>query len=193
MYYTHGKVELGTEDGGIFTKRKGESYKTIGKQLKISKQAIISLIKKHQRTGSVQDCTGRGRKRKTTKRQDRVIVRQSLRKSRLTFSDLRRSLVEQTGVKVTSRTIRNSLREVGLKGCVAASKPLLSTANRKARLTFARGHKGWTVPEWNNVLWSDESSFEIFSNRSRVFSRRRSGERYTESCFAPTVKFGEEN
>ena len=100
------------------------------------------MIKKHQQTRSVQDCAGRGRKRKTRKRQDRQIVQQSLRNRRLTSSDLRRSLEEQNGVTVTARTIRNRLREVGLKGCVAAKKPLLSTVNHKARLTFARGHKG---------------------------------------------------
>ena len=185
-----GRLNLEQRMEAVLRKEKGESYKKTAKQLKTSKQVIISLIKKHQQTGSVQDCAGRGRKRKTRKRQDRQIVQQSLRNRRLTSSDLRRSLEEQNGVTVTARTIRNRLREVGLKGCVAAKKPLLNAVNRKARLTFARGHKGWTVPEWNNVLWSDESSFEIFNSRNRVFVRRRTGEKYTESCLAPTVKFG---
>lgn len=73
---------------------------------------------------------------------------------------------------------------------MAARKPLLSSANTKTRLTFAREHKEWTVPEWNNVLWSDKSSFEIFNSKNRVFVRRRPGERYSQECLAPTVKFG---
>jgi len=35
--------------------------------------------------------------------------------------------------------------------------PLLSTRNWKKRLQFARAHQNWTIEDWKNVAWSDES------------------------------------
>ncbi|KAG8566174.1 hypothetical protein GDO81_013129 [Engystomops pustulosus] len=37
--------------------------------------------------------------------------------------------------------------------------PLLSAKNRKLRLQFSQAHRNWTVEDWKNVAWSDESRF----------------------------------
>jgi len=37
--------------------------------------------------------------------------------------------------------------------------PLICTTNMKKRLLFARAHQNWTVEDWKNVAWSDESRF----------------------------------
>ncbi len=37
--------------------------------------------------------------------------------------------------------------------------PLLSAKNRKRRLQFAQAHQNWTIEDWENVAWSDESRF----------------------------------
>ena len=34
-------------------------------------------------------------------------------------------------------------------------------------------HKDWTIEQWNNGLWTDESKFEIFSSNRRVYVQRR--------------------
>ena len=73
---------------------------------------------------------------------------------------------------------------------MAARKPLLSARNRKARLDFASEYRDWTVEQWRQVLWSDESSVELFDCRRRVYVRRRQGERFREECLVPSVKFG---
>ena len=40
------------------------------------------------------------------------------------------------------------------------------------------------------MLWTDESKFELFGSKRRVFVRRYAGERYSEKCLVPTVKHG---
>nr|CAH7766521.1 unnamed protein product [Callosobruchus chinensis] len=37
--------------------------------------------------------------------------------------------------------------------------PLLTARHRTARLQWARAHQGWLLPQWRNVLFSDESRF----------------------------------
>ena len=78
----------------------------------------------------------------------------------------------------------------GLKGCVAIIKPLLRKGNKEKRLKFAREHKEWQKNQWDKVLFTDESKFQIFgTNRSQYF-RRRKGKALKEPCLASTIKHG---
>ena len=184
-----GRLSEGQRLEAVARKQAGESYSAISRRMGVSRQAIITLIKKHRVSGSVKDKRGRGRKRATTVRQDRKLIRKSLQNRRLTARQLGVDLAAD-GTLVCTQTVRNRLREAGLRGCVAAKKPLLSKANKKARLEFARAHSAWSAEDWQRVLWSDESSFELFNTHRRVYVRRREGERFKEECLVPTVKFG---
>ena len=39
----------------------------------------------------------------------------------------------------------------------------------KQCLQWAKAHKNWTIELWNNVLWIDQSKFEIFGSNRRVY------------------------
>src|SRR5690349_8267898 len=71
---------------------------------------------------------------------------------------------------VSARTIGRELRAMGLKNCIARKKPLISAANKAARLAWCLDHESWTKEDWAKVLWSDESTFTQFqqSRCSRV-------------------------
>lgn len=69
-------------------------------------------------------------------------------------------------------------------------KPLLREVNRKKRLARAKEHRRWTIAEWKKVLWSDESKFEIFGNKRKIYVRRKVNERFSKNCIVPTVKHG---
>ena len=40
------------------------------------------------------------------------------------------------------------------------------------------------------MLWTDESKFEIFGSKRRMYCRRKSDEQHAPQCVKPTVKFG---
>ena len=88
--------------------------------------------------------------------------------------------------KASVWTIRRRLRSFGLFARRPRKKPLLSRANKKARLAWAKAHQDWGMKEWSQVLWTDESPFPLFPGREG-WVRRRLG---TEKCLAPTVKHG---
>ncbi len=46
--------------------------------------------------------------------------------------------------------------------------PLLSATNRKRRIQFAQVHQNWTIEDWKNVAWSDESRFLLRHSDGRV-------------------------
>ena len=95
---------------------------------------------------------------------------------------------QNQGQKISRRTIQKALREEGIRSCIPRPKPLISDVNRVKRLEFAEKYKYWTVENWKQVVWSDESTFSQFqkSGWGRVW--RRSNEEFHEDCIASTVK-----
>ena len=58
-------------------------------------------------------------------------------------------------------TLRKEIHELGVNSCIAVKKPFLSDMHKAKRLAFAKEHLHWTIDDWNNVNWTDESSFEV--------------------------------
>jgi hypothetical protein len=49
------------------------------------------------------------------------------------------------------------LEREGFHRCVAMCKPPIAEKNRRLRLQFAIGHRGWTFKNWCRILWSNET------------------------------------
>jgi hypothetical protein len=66
----------------------------------------------------------------------------------------------------------------------------LKRRHRIARLQWARARLRWRLNTWQNILFSDESMFNLkFSDgRVRIYCRRR--ERFTDGCVKETDRFG---
>ena len=77
---------------------------------------------------------------------------------------------------------------MGLNSCVALRKPLISEANRKKGLQFAREHKDWTLEQWKTVIWSVESRFTLFESDGHIRVKREADEVMHSSCLVPTVQ-----
>ncbi len=68
--------------------------------------------------------------------------------------------------------------------------PLLSAKNRKRRLQFAQVHQNWTIEDWKNVAWSDESRFLLRHSDGRVRIWRKGHESMHPSCLVSMVPGG---
>ena len=55
----------------------------------------------------------------------------SLTNRRATSRMLKRDFSDATGIDVSCRTVRRKLQQSGLRGCVAANKPLCTKTHRK--------------------------------------------------------------
>lgn len=152
------------------------SIRQIATKLNISRATVGRIVKRGIETG---DCSvlrhGKcGRKRKTTSYDDKLIVRNSVKDPRKTSKDLQRDLAA-AGVHVDSSTVRRRLLEVGRTARRPLKKQLLTDAMKRKRLRWARKHKGWTKYDFRNVVYSDETHFEVHGHRSFVV-RRSKGE-----------------
>lgn len=88
----------------------------------------------------------------------RFLIRESLKNRRNTS---RKLAAEVFAKKISARTARRRLLASGLKGCRARKKPWLSEKNKENRLEWAKKYQHFTEEDWSNVLWSDESNFEV--------------------------------
>ena len=144
----------------ITLRHDGQSIRNISRTLKVSSSAVAKTIKRYDETGSHEDHHRKGRSGDT-------------------------SAAEDTFIRVQRR-----LDESGLRGWIATKKPLLKDTNKNNRLAWAKKHEQWTLDRWKSVLWSDESTFEMFGSHRHFFVRRRVGERMISACVVPTVKYG---
>lgn len=169
-----------------------EGYSTteIAAKVKCSQSAVSKTLSRLRETGSLKDRKRSGRPKISNPRQDRSLARLCLRNRMLTSTQLKREWEDDCGVVCSSRTVRKRLDDVGLCGRVARKKPLLTERHKRIRLEWAKDKINWTMAEWNKILWSDESKFNLFGSDGRVYVRRRMGEEYLPECVQPTVKFG---
>ncbi|GFW23327.1 transposable element Tcb2 transposase [Trichonephila clavipes] len=81
------------------------------------------------------------------------------------------------GAPVSSRIIRRRPAE----GHLGSRRPLrvlpLTSTHRRLRLEWCRARGNWTAAEWNQVVFSDESRFNLSSDDNHVCVWRPRGER----------------
>ena len=138
----------------------------------------------------MQNLKGRGRKRKTTIRVDRLIQRKLKCDRRKSSRMMKVELEQHLGVSISERTIKRRANERGLFGRVARKRPYVNKANRLKRLNFAKTMSNKPLDFWNTVLWTDESKFNLFGSDGKVMVWRSKKKEFHPKCIVPTVKYG---
>ena len=175
--------------GQVMAYSRSMSIRKIAEIMKIPKSTVSDIIKRNK-NGKHKNKDRSGRPKLSNPRQDRALVLRSLRDRWLTAPVLKNVWAAETGVVASTSTVKRRLADAGLNGRIARRKPLLQPRHKIARLQWAREHKDWTMEQWNSVVWSDESKFNIFQSDGRTYVRRRKSEEFDEGCVVGTVKHG---
>lgn len=170
--------------------QRGSSHRVVANQFGVSKAGVTGIMKRFQQRGAVVIKKSTGRPKKTTVKQDRILIKLSKEDPRKSAIQLLTELREKYQVNVSVDTVKRRLRSVGLYGRRPAKKPLISVKNRIARVQFANKHIKWTSKDWSKVLWSDESKFLLFGSDGIKYIRRPVGQRFHPKYQLPTVKHG---
>ncbi|GFW63815.1 transposable element Tcb1 transposase [Trichonephila clavipes] len=107
-----------------------------------------------------------GRKRKLTDRDKRVLIR------------------------IVARKRKQSLSQITSEGRVGIRKPLVTARHALQRRQWCRTLRQWTPEQWQQVIWSDESTFTLFQITGRVYVGRTPKEAFAPECIVPTVEHG---
>lgn len=82
-------------------------------------------------------------------------------------------LAYETGISRSSAL--RILHRYGLNSVKPTRKPGLTKAQRLARLEWCKAHQHWSLEDWKNVIWSDETSV-VLNRRGTVRIWRRADE-----------------
>ncbi|GFT47825.1 transposable element Tc1 transposase [Trichonephila clavipes] len=113
----------------------------------------------------------RGATKKTTRREERRIVRQALVEPTVTRSTIRADV----GVAIVPQTISRHLAEANLKSKRPFRALPLTPEHRQLRLQWWQARLMWNVPDWQKVVFSEESRFVLGTDDNRVRVGRRPG------------------
>ncbi|GFT85871.1 transposable element Tcb2 transposase [Trichonephila clavipes] len=108
------------------------------------------------------------RPRQTSRREDCHIVRNARVQPTASSVTIQAQVAPSSGPPVSSRTIRRRLAEGHLESrCSLRVLPLTPT-HRCLRLEWCHVRGNWSAAEWNQIVFRDESRFNLSSDDNRV-------------------------
>ena len=129
-------------------------------------------IREHGGTGLPTHKKRPGKKPLTSSRTLQIIKRQLESNPKLTARQVKEQNPSLLG-QVSTRTGRRRIHDDrGFRSRRAVRKPLLSPRNIQNRAAFCRRYVEVNEEFWKHVLWSDEATFSITSNRGVNVYRR---------------------
>lgn len=168
----------------------GRSTRVVARAFNVHNATIVRLAQRFRTTGSSSDLARSGRPRVTTAAQDRANRLTHLRDR---FRPATLTAAETIGTHhrpVSARTIRNRLRDDGIRPRRPYVGSVLTERHRRARVEWCNTRRRWTLQRWSQVVFSDEKKFQCFraDGRERVYRRRN--ERYADACIRQVDRWG---
>jgi len=152
--------------------------------------SVVSLLNEgysqhqiHTRTGLGKGTIGRiskevegnkenhpgGRPSKLSPRDKQSIIRQ-ISSGKLDNAVQATQFINSTiSTPITPQTVRNMLKEAGLRSAMKKKIPMLKGTHRQQRLKFAQYHENWTLEDWKRVLWTDETKINRIGSDGKVY------------------------
>lgn len=163
---------------------------SVAEDVGCSKKMVFTAIKTYNSTASLDNLPRKKRSRKTTLMEDRLICRSSKADPFMSSKQINEAVSNTLRNKLSDRTIRRRLGEVGLRGCIAQKKPHVSLTNKARRIKFAKEHLQKPLSFWKKMLWSDESKFNMFGSDGKVYVRRPKNQEHNPKFTIKTIKHG---
>ncbi|GBP11148.1 Transposable element Tcb1 transposase [Eumeta japonica] len=140
----------------------GKSYAQIGEIVERSRFTVRSIVKRFKGGKNFNSASRSGRPRALTDRESKQIVRKVKENPKKTSTEIAAEVKHEFGKAIHPMTVRRVLHEANYSARVARRKPLVSLINQKKRLNYAKEFSNKPISFWDEVLFSDESKFNIF-------------------------------
>lgn len=167
----------------------GMSQRQIARTVGVTQGVVSKTYARFLELGTLKNRPRRSRGRVTTERQDRFLAQTARRNPAVSHSELQRQFLQATGVSVSVETIRKRLRARELFKRRALRVPELSRQNKVDRFNWCLEHENWTIEDWKNVLFSDETRIGLRSDDRRVRILRGRGRQARLQAARPIPKY----
>lgn len=134
--------------------QQGKSVRETSRTLNISVGAVSKVRQENQE--NIPD-PKMGRPSKVSKATKRYIARQFDTGKIQSLREGQQLIQSMEGTQVHIESVRRYIYKEGLKGYVSQRKPDLTRNQKSARYQFAKRYLKWSVEDWKNVMFSDET------------------------------------
>ena len=138
----------------------GRNSNEIQQEVGHTRSAILNICRKVTCGLGIENEPRTGRGRILSARAMRNIVIHSKQNPFLTAREIRIECNLSNTVSVD--TVKRVLRENKLFGRVTVKKTKLNRIHKRKRLAFCFERKQWTPMQWTKIIFSDESTVELF-------------------------------
>ena len=140
--------------------------------------------------GSYDDKQGPGRPKKLSNKISEGIVNDFKSKKLQYLSDGYYKVKKENNISVSRWTIRRSLKSAGIKCYKKQKKCDLSKKHINSRFLFSEKFSSYNYQDWNKVIWSDESTFQLRSSSNVEYYWCDKADPLNEKNIKKTKKFG---
>ena len=136
----------------------GQRQQQVARHFGVHVSTIERLVRRLSETGRVADRPRSGRPRVTSQRQDRAIRLAHLRNRHLTATETAVNTVGSHNRRIHPKTVRNRLREFGLRACRPNVGLPLNRASRARRMAWVTAHAPRRFPMRQRRRFSSQLS-----------------------------------
>ncbi|KAK5998492.1 hypothetical protein PT974_00871 [Cladobotryum mycophilum] len=86
------------------------------------------------------------------------------------------------GHQISETTVWRALKKAGFRKTKLTRKPGLTNKIKQDRLRWCLDHQNWSLEDWKNVIWSDETSVVLLHRRGGYRIWRTKEEAFVRSC-----------
>ena len=129
---------------------------------------VRRLSQRYRETGQTAERPRNGRPRVTTTAQDRYIRTSHLQDRYRMATTTARVTPGMHNHSISAQTVRNRLREAGLRACRPFVRQVLTRHDRQQRRLCGQTYRRWTRQDWQKVFFTDESWFCLTSGDGRI-------------------------
>lgn len=140
------------------------SIAEIAKEVKVSRYTVTYWLERYDTTKNVKEEEKVGRPRKTTPSEDKWIM--TIREKKPETPT--KKILKKRKLAISQQTFNRRVQEGGYTFKPKVVKPLLSQQHQKKRLEWAKTNKD---TDWNQVLFTDETTFTLFQFRKKAWQR----------------------
>jgi transposase len=174
----------------VTLKNQGISNKNIGHITGLNERSIRKICQRVKHTQSFKDRRRSGRPPKLSERDKRLSVILLKKKEAKTATGVSKLLRDHHNIQVSRQTVSRAFKEFGFSCRIKKKKPKLTENHKKARLAWAKKYEAWTADDWRNVIWSDESKFNLMNSDGKEYFWTDRPSEITDDAVTPTLKFG---
>ena len=168
----------------------GSSNRHVARLTNCSRQTIHSLWRRFRQGQGLEDLPRSGHPPVTTPNQDRYIRLQHARRRFTPATETARNTVGTHNRRISAQTFRRRQAAIRLFARRPYKVALLTRRRRANWLAWANNHRGLGRQQWRQVLFTDESKFNLSfaDGNKRIYQHR--GERFAQCCVLEHNRWG---